>query len=168
MQYRPGTKEDLDEICSLIGKAIEHMENQGIHQWDELYPTQEDFSDDIDKNTLYVAAENGKIIAVYAISQECEEEYHNWEWESPDESAYIIHRFCVSPEYQNKGIGSKVLSHIEEQIKSMGYLSIRLDVFAENPYALKLYEKNGYVKRGYADWRKGRFYLMEKTLYDPL
>jgi len=57
-----------------------------------------------------------------------------------------------------------VLLHIEEQIKNMGYLSIRLDVFSENPYALKLYEKNGYEKRGHADWRKGRFFLMEKTL----
>jgi len=57
-----------------------------------------------------------------------------------------------------------MLSHIEEQIKNMGYSSVRLDVFSKNPYAIRLYEKNGYKKRGYADWRKGRFFLMEKTL----
>lgn len=164
MQYRLGTKEDLDEIGFLIRKAIEHMEQQGIYQWDEFYPTQEDFLYDIDNNTLYVACEDDKIIAIYVISQECADDYYEWKWENPDDSAYIIHRFCVSPDYQNRGIGSKVLSHIEEQIKSMGYLSIRLDVFSENPYALKLYEKNGYEKRGHADWRKGRFFLMEKTL----
>jgi len=165
MQYRLGTKEDLNEICFLIGKAIELMKKQGIDQWDDLYPTRKDFSDDIDKNTLYVAVENDKIIAIYVINQECDKEYHEWKWKNPDESACIIHRLCVSPDYQNKGIGTKVLSHIEDQIRSMGYLSIRLDVFSENPYALKLYEKNGYEKRGYADWRKGRFFLMEKTLH---
>ena len=42
--------------------------------------------------------------------------------------------------------------------------SVESDVFTENPYAIKLYEKAGYVKRGYADWRKGRFALMEKKL----
>ena len=164
MLYRLGKREDLDEICCLIKKAIELMERQGIDQWDELYPTKEVFLDDIEKNTLYVAVEDDKIIAVYVINRECDEEYHKCEWENPDESACVIHRLCVSPDCQNKGIGSMVLSHIEEQVKHMGYLSIRLDVFTENPYALKLYEKNGYEKRGYADWRKGRFFLMEKTL----
>ena len=38
------------------------------------------------------------------------------------------------------------------------------DVFTENPYAQKLYRKSGYQVRGYADWRKGRFDLMEKKL----
>lgn len=42
--------------------------------------------------------------------------------------------------------------------------SIRLDVFTKNPYAQKLYRKNGYQVRGFADWRKGRFDLMEKKL----
>lgn len=164
MQYRLATKKDLDEICCLIGKAIEQMEEQGIHQWDELYPSREVFLNDIDNNTLYVATVNDKIVAVYVINLDCDDEYYECEWDNPAESACIIHRLCVSPDFQNKGIGSMVLAHIEEQVKSMGYLSIRLDVFSENPYAIRLYEKNGYEKRGYADWRKGRFYLMEKTL----
>lgn len=40
----------------------------------------------------------------------------------------------------------------------------RLDAFTENPFALKLYDNLGYSRVGYADWRKGRFYLMEKYL----
>jgi len=70
MIYRLGKKEDLDEICRLIEKAIELMRNQGIHQWDELYPTREIFLDDISKNTLHVAVEDDRIIAVYVINQE--------------------------------------------------------------------------------------------------
>lgn len=164
MLYRPATKEDLNEICCLIRRAIELMERQGIYQWDELYPAREHFLEDINNDSLYLAVQDDKIIAVYVINQECFEAYHKCEWKNPEESACIIHRFCVSPDFQNKGIGSKVLSDIEEQIRSMGYKSIRLDVFSGNPYALRLYEKNGYKKRGHFDWRKGRFFLMEKTL----
>ncbi|NLC19359.1 MAG: GNAT family N-acetyltransferase [Clostridiales bacterium] len=164
MHYRPATVEDLDEICCLIRRAIELMEQQGIFQWDELYPAREDFLEDINNNSLYLAVEDDRIIAVYVINQECDEEYHKCDWKNPQESACIIHRFCVSPDFQNKGIGSKVLSDVEEQIRGMGYKSIRLDVFSGNPYALRLYEKKGYEKRGHADWRKGRFFLMEKTL----
>ncbi|CRZ33990.1 ribosomal protein S18 acetylase RimI-like enzyme [Herbinix hemicellulosilytica] len=164
MQYRLAAESDLDEICNLVKKAIDRMEQQGIYQWDDLYPTRKDFLEDINKNTLYVAVEDGRIAAIYVINRECDEEYHACQWSNSDESACIIHRLCVLPDFQNKGIGSKMLSHIEEQIKNMGYSSVRLDVFSKNPYAIRLYEKNGYKKRGYADWRKGRFFLMEKTL----
>lgn len=58
----------------------------------------------------------------------------------------------------------EVLAHIETQVHEMGYESMRLDVFSENPYAQKLYRKSGYQVRGYADWRKGRFDLMEKKM----
>ena len=46
----------------------------------------------------------------------------------------------------------------------MGYNSVRLDIFTQNPFAQKLYRHNGYESRGYADWRKGRFDLMGKKL----
>lgn len=57
-----------------------------------------------------------------------------------------------------------MLAHIEVQIHEMGYETVRLDVFTENPFTQKLYRHNGYESREYADWRKGRFDLMEKKL----
>lgn len=61
-------------------------------------------------------------------------------------------------------IAKRTMLHIEREILSWQGESIRLDVFAENPYALKLYETCGYHKVGHANWRKGQFYLMEKIL----
>ena len=52
----------------------------------------------------------------------------------------------------------------ESIAKNNGIKAIRLDAFTENPVALSLYEKLGYSIAGYADWRKGRFALMEKKL----
>lgn len=162
MHYRLGTDKDLPEICKLIEAAKQLMSEQGIEQWDDKYPILEDFEKDINKETLYVAVKGEKLAAIYVISEECDNEYHKCVWEN--ERPCIIHRFCVSPSFQNNGIGAEVLKHIEVQLAESGYDSVRLDVFNQNPYALKLYEKNGYLKRGYADWRKGRFLLMEKKL----
>lgn len=164
MEYRKGTNSDLDDICSLIEAAKITMENQQIYQWDELYPVRMDFEEDIQKGNLYVVLEGTKLVAIYAISSEFDDEYNNANWEDRSGKFYIIHRFCVSPEYQNRGLGRTILTYIEEQIKTMGFNSVRLDVFTQNPYALKLYRRNGYEERGYADWRKGRFILMEKRL----
>lgn len=113
---------------------------------------------------MYVAEENEKIIALYVISTEADEAYNYAEWKYLDETSLVLHRFCVSPNFQNRGIGKKVLTEIELQVKNKGYDSIRLDVFTKNPYAQRLYRNNGYEVRGFAEWRKGRFDLMEKHL----
>lgn len=164
MEYRLGTVKDIDDICHLIKSAIAKMETHGIYQWDELYPTSEDFEEDISKKTLYVVYEGVELIALYVISGESDDAYKNGKWENPEQTAFIIHRFCVTPNYQNKGVGKSVLLHIEKQIKDMGYESVRLDAYVNNPFSQRLYRHNGYESRGYAEWRKGRFDLMEKKL----
>ena len=123
MNYRSGTIQDLDAICLLIKDAITEMERHGIYQWDEIYPARSDFEKDINNNNLYVVYDEDMLIAFYVISGECDEQYDNAQWRCEGSSAYILHRFCVSPKVQNKGIGKTVLLHIEDQIKDMGYRS---------------------------------------------
>jgi ribosomal protein S18 acetylase RimI-like enzyme len=54
--------------------------------------------------------------------------------------------------------------HIENKVKNMGIEAIRLDAFTLNPYAVKMYIKLGFEKVGIANFRKGKFYLMEKKV----
>lgn len=49
---------------------------------------------------------------------------------------------------RNKGVGSKALIYLEEQIKAQGLKRVELGVFAFNKPALKLYKKNGYKEFG--------------------
>ena len=129
-----------------------------------IVPALNEVGDGFEKKTLYLAYVEENFAALYVISGECDEQYRNGQWKYDERSAFVLHRLCVSPLFQNQGIGKTVLQHIEEQVKDMGYNSIRLDTFTENPFAQKLYLHSGYESRGYADWRKGRFDLMEKKL----
>ena len=164
MEYRLGQLEDLDAICALVQRAVAEMERQGIHQWDEIYPARSDFENDIRKKSLYLAFKEDTLVAFYVISRECDEQYQRGHWKYDDSTACILHRFCVCPMHQNQGIGKAVLLHIEKQTHEMGYESLRLDTFTENPFAQRLYLHNGYVPCGQAFWRKGTFDLMEKKL----
>ncbi len=164
MFYRLAEENDIEEIYNLIKTAICNMEKQNIFQWDELYPVKEDFLEDIRKQQLFIGLLDDAISVVYAVNKECEEEYQNGKWKYPDCEYRIIHRLCVNPAYQNQGIAGDTLSHIEKELRKMNVEAVRLDVFRKNPFALSLYFSNGYEKVGYADWRKGRFYLMEKLL----
>lgn len=164
LHYRKATLDDLNEICLLVAQAIAQMERQGIHQWDELYPTREDFAGDIRSGALYTACKDGEIVGIYTINQVSDEAYSRCSWDGAEETACIVHRLCVSPGHQGKGMGKLILSQIESQARTMGFASIRLDVFTQNPCSQRLYSHSGYAPRGYASWRKGRFLLMEKAL----
>ena len=52
--YRKATLDDLPEINDLVKNAIIEMEKSNIHQWDDIYPTAEDFKIDINDNSAYI------------------------------------------------------------------------------------------------------------------
>ena len=95
LEYRLGTIEDVSAIVSLIHDAIEEMEGHGIYQWDEIYPIADDFEADIISKNLYVVVDDERIAAIYVISNESDEAYNNVDWKCPNESSYILHRYCV-------------------------------------------------------------------------
>ena len=162
--FRSAGLTDLGEIWDLVSSAIVHMTKQNIMQWDELYPTKEDLQADIEKKQLYVGLNEEQLAVIYVLNQECEPEYADGKWQYPELPFYIIHRLCVHPAYQRQGIARQTLQHVEEELKVSGIHVIRLDVFSQNPFALKLYEGMGYTRTGHAQWRKGLFYLMEKYI----
>lgn len=164
IEYRLGRLDDLNEIINLVKNAIIFMEKNYIFQWDERYPARGDFADDINQDSLYVGLSEGKIAVVFTLNQQSEEEYKNGKWLHPGREYCILHRFCVNCFFQNKGVGKQTMHFIESHLKAQNIQAVRLDVFSKNPYALRLYTHMGYSQVGYADWRKGRFYLMEKYL----
>lgn len=166
LNYRRAKEADLSEICLLVKEAIRKMERKGIFQWDEIYPTADDFLSDIKESSLFVGVDESKeerIAVIYALNKDCDDEYKKASW-SIDGDYRVIHRLCVHPDFQRRGIAKETMAHIEKQAVSLGAKSLRLDVFSQNPASLALYEKSGYCKTGEALWRKGLFYLMEKGI----
>lgn len=164
LKYRTAEESDIDSICGLVGRVIDSMEKNKIFQWDKVYPSREVFAEDISKGELFVGTLDGDIAVLYTINRECDGAYDKCRWKYTDCEYRIIHRLCVDPKYQNRGIAKNTLKHIEKELKEASVDAIRLDVFSNNPSALALYLNSGYKKAGVADWRMGRFFLMEKRL----
>lgn len=162
--FRKANVCDIDEISVFVDEAKSVMEKQGIFQWDEIYPLKEDFADDETNGQLYVGEMDGKIAVCFTLNKVQFDEYFAADWENKGDDFIVIHRLCVNPEFQGKGIGSSACHFIEEIALKNGASSIKLDAFTQNPIALSMYEKLGYKVKGYADWRKGKFVLMEKVL----
>ncbi len=61
-------------------------------------------------------------------------------WEGTN---YNIEELCVSPKLQGKGIGSKFMKLIEDEIRAKGYHGIFLQTDLDKP-SYKFYKKNGF------------------------
>lgn len=164
LHFRKGCASDLAEIDALVQAAILAMNAAGIEQWDEVYPTVDDFRRDCESGHLRVGEIRGRVAVVYVLNRLCDEEYHAADWQCCDGDWRVLHRLCVHPDFQNLGVGNQTMAHIEQEALNSGVRSLRLDVFTRNPYALRLYQKRGFRQAGTADWRMGRFLLMEKIL----
>ncbi len=61
-----------------------------------------------------------------------------------------VEHLLVNPEYQNKGIGKKLMKFIEEYSKTKLKLKqLRLHVRCKNEKAVSFYENNGFNKRAF-------------------
>ncbi len=55
---------------------------------------------------------------------------------------------AISPKFQNKGIGSKLIEHLFEEIKENNLNQINLEVRENNKKAIKFYKKMGFKEAG--------------------
>lgn len=167
LRFRKATLFDHAEVFRLFTAAIRQMDEQGIPQWDELYPAKEILRRDILRRHLFVGHLDGKIACAFALNRQCDAEYAEGAWRHPDQPFMVIHRLCVHPAYQNRGVAARAMAYIEARLFARGVYAVRLDAFSRNPYALRLYERLHYQKVGEVRFRKGLFYLYEKALRVP-
>lgn len=160
---RLATTADMQTVHAIFRDAIREMNAQGIPQWDEVYPTPALLEDDLTRGELFVADTEDGVLAAVVLNSECDPAYHTAAWQG-GEPYVVVHRLCVSPLAQNKGVGRGLMGEVEAWARARGYADIRLDAFSQNPHALHMYAGLGYGKRGEAHWRKGLFYLLEKPL----
>ena len=164
IEFSIAEEKNLQDVFNIFLAAIEEMNKHNIMQWDEVYPDKDTLQNDVKKKNLYIGKVHNEIACIYVLNDDCDEQYENGNWKYPYAVYNVIHRMCVNPKFQNQGIGKLTLKYIEKKLKSKGVETIRLDAFSQNPFALKMYNKQGYIKVGEANWRKGKFYLMEKKI----
>lgn len=56
-----------------------------------------------------------------------------------------IHDFYIRSDYQGQGIGKMFIKYIEDECKKNGLCRVTLEVYNDNPNAIKLYKKCGFI-----------------------
>ncbi|GEM_PF-3729319 len=85
-------------------------------------------------------------------------------WELPDDlevleqirKCAVLGSIEVKPEYQSRGVASKLILHAEELAKQKGYTKVGLSVAVETTRARRLYENLGFADRNIEEYLETR------------
>ncbi|CAM4103796.1 GNAT family N-acetyltransferase [Gillisia limnaea] len=139
---------DLREIKSLTEACAVAMQEKGIFQWNEHYPSLEKLQADIEKRELFVLEDQGKILGIIVLTGFMDREYIPINWLTKNSNNLYIHRFAVHPLVWSKGFGQKLMGFAENYARLNNFVSVRLDTFSKNKRNQRFYESRGYHKLG--------------------
>jgi GNAT superfamily N-acetyltransferase len=127
------------------------------HQGDEIT------LDRIKSKYCLIGLKDGKIIATITYYSKCGPEYCAW---YDKEGVGHFGQFGVDPDFQQYGIGSRLIESIEEYAKSLGDEEISLDTAEGADHLIKAYEKRGYRFIEYVNWKDTNYrsVVMSKKL----
>lgn len=149
----------LEDVKDLLVELEEYILTIDKDHLDRLHPLYRDKMAIIDLNEVkdnngkcYLAIENNKAIGLIMGTIPPYDEYDYLDYKCPKRG--IITELIVSKEIRSKGIGSKLISKMEEYFKSVGCEYVLVDVFAYNDNAIKFYSNYGYHHRMHIDIKK--------------
>lgn len=139
---------EIPDILSITRLCALKMQQNGIFQWNEHYPSEAAFLKDIKRDELYVTEEEGSVLGTIVVSTFMDEEYIPIQWLTPNGNSTYIHRLSVHPDHQGKGLAQKLMDFAEAYSKKNHFVSVRLDTFSQNHRNQRFYEQRGYQKLG--------------------
>jgi len=83
---------------------------------------------------IFIYIDNSKIIGTIVVSRELDNLNANY--------------LYIDPKIRGKGIGTKLLKHIEAYAKNKKFVGVRIDTGIENKKVIALYKRLGYKKTG--------------------
>lgn len=165
MKFLSAKTEDRELVYQMMVRAKEDSHKHGIFQWDDRYPTRKMLDSDIENGYTELVSLDGQVVAFFTSNSICEDDVHNHvKWINQNDNWVILHRLCVDPCFQDKGIGTRIVNLFEARAIERHYDSIRIDVFGTNDKAIHIYEKAGFVRVGQAVCERGLFYIYEKLI----
>lgn len=147
MNFRKTENKDIPEIMRIIGQAREYMKAQKIDQWQDGYPNEAVFMEDIEKGYSYVMEEDGRVIGTIAILFDGEPTYekiYEGAWKTENQPYAAIHRVAVDAECKGKGIAGVMIGEAEKMCRERNVCSMKNDTHRDNRSMQRMLEKKGF------------------------
>ncbi|MGL4993454.1 MAG: GNAT family N-acetyltransferase [Bacteroidales bacterium] len=149
IQSRRTTTEDIEYIMLIVKQAQDDFKARGIDQWQNGYPNESVFRNDIESQNSYIYTLDDEIVATAMISFEGESTYDHIDGSWLSDIPYVvIHRIAVKESMKGKNIAGQIISHAKDMAKERGVSSIRIDTHRENLSMQRAVLKVGFIYCG--------------------
>lgn len=135
---------DVAELAELFRLATDEMLSRNVKQWNYTYPLAVHIEKDIATESCFVWRIDGKIAGTVCLDGNQDPQYKKIHWHFTAVRPLVIHRLCVHPQFQGRGLGKKICLFAEEFARQHGYDGIRLDAYSLNEASNLLYLNLGY------------------------
>lgn len=157
---RLAKRDDISKVAKTYEELlIYEKENGSFSNWQlNVYPTIATAQKAYNDGTLYILEEvfeeKTEICSSVILNKNQAPEYKeiNWKFQASDNEVFVIHTLCTPPSKASKGYGKQIINFAIDLAKELNCKVIRLDTWAENKPAAKLYNKLGFRLAGYADF----------------
>ena len=148
MRLKKSNTTHIPAIMQIITDAQGYLASLNIDQWQDGYPTEEQFVTDIENNDSYIIEnDEGITIGTTMFSTKEEPTYRQieGEWLTEKDAVYgVIHRLAVANKYRSSGMAKFVFDYCENELKAKGINSMRIDTHRDNLGMQKLLKNRGY------------------------
>lgn len=150
---RKARETDVTAIADTYTSLLTYESGHGSHSnWKlDVYPTIAVPEANVSTGTMYVREEKGEICASMVLNHDQAEEYAEikWKYHGVGERVLVIHTLCIPPQKSGHGYGRQMVEYAKNYAIENGCTTIRIDTYAHNEPAKKLYLKNGFRIAGY-------------------
>ena len=165
MDIRNGTAEDIGSIMSIVCQVVTEMAAYGNYQWTSQYPTADRFQQDIQNQSLFVAANNWTVLGFIVVDEFEPPEYDSVQWRR-DGPAKVIHRFAIETGARGNGIAASLEAHACKLARKSGAHYLRTDTNSSNQGMQAFLKSRNYRYTGDVFFTKctNAFYCYDKVL----
>lgn len=147
---RQTTEQDLPRMMEIVRDAQAYMKNHNIDQWQNNYPNEEIFLEDIQKGGSYVLVDDEQVIGFCYIGFHDDPNYayiEEGKWLN-DQPYGVIHRIAIDEKRKGNGYATYFFKYAEEVAKEKDIHNLRVDTHENNLSMQSLVTKNGFIHCG--------------------
>ena len=158
MKLRKATVADGPAVAALYREAQAFLAAQGIDQWQDGYPNEETFQEDVARGESWLLEDEGQVVATACLGLGREPTYDTiyqgaWGTEAPEYA--FLHRIAVSGACKGKGAPSWFFQELERQARERGLPCLRGDTHRENKICSASWRKTACPAGVSSTWRMG-------------
>lgn len=147
LKIRLATPADAPSVVEIYDEAKAFFKQTGLDQWQDGYPSEDSFLQDVERGEGYVGEIQGEIAVTFMFKLGAEPDYNavDGAWISQADCCAILHRIAVKSAYKGCGTAGNIIEYIARKSRKAGVESLRGDTHEGNAAMRRMFEKNDFA-----------------------